>query len=713
MTEAAGAAPRARRSSLRTRVLASFLGFALMPFATAVFALVLLVRERAPDAGFPSPAVAREAGLILLLVGLLAAAAAWRMGNRFLSPILRLRRGAEIVSRINLGHRIDVSTGDELEELALEFNRMAESLEGAYRDLGSKVQETTADLQEERNRLATVLRTMAEGVIVTNDAGEVLLMNPRARVVLGSAPASGIGARLGRLLPAARVDFHLKRLRAAWGEGRDRLEQVVMPLSGGALLRGILSSVAGPGGERAGFLFVFRDVSADLEEEEKARSAVAQLPELIKGPVANLHSLAEVVESRPQMPDGKRQKFLEAMRQEAGRLTERLRVAEEAGVAAGSSRWPLFLADPRELAEEAAASVEGVFSRLELPAEPLPPVLVEPFSWVSCLATVLRWAAENSSGWAPVEVRLSIEEESVVTSFRLSAPAPDSTTLEDLRVAPEGEEGLPLGEAVRRNRGELWCLTSNGVFEARLALLSASARPSRSSEGGIVDQQPEFYDFDLFLPRASAEAGERLQTDLATLDCVVFDTETTGLNPLQGDEIVSLSAVRIRRGKLLTADNFHALVNPGRPIPPESSKFHGIVDEAVRGSPALSEVLPKFGEYVGDAVLVGHNVAFDKKFLELAAAKYRLPSLENPILDTLFLSYGLHGDFEGHHLDAVAERLGVPVVGRHTSQGDSRMTAEIFLRLVPLLASRGIRTLREAQTFCDRMLLLRWQVSRF
>jgi DNA polymerase-3 subunit epsilon len=204
-----------------------------------------------------------------------------------------------------------------------------------------------------------------------------------------------------------------------------------------------------------------------------------------------------------------------------------------------------------------------------------------------------------------------------------------------------------------------------------------------------------------------------LRAPLAELEYVVFDSETTGLHPSHGDEVVSLSAVRLRNGAIHGADTFHTLVNPGRPIPPESIRFHGIEDGMVAGAPTMAEVLPRFYDYVGNCVLVAHNAAFDKKFLDLAARRAGLPQLENPVLDTLFLSYGLHKDFEGHNLDAIARRLGVPVEGRHTSLGDAKVTAAIFLRLVTLLQGRGIATLADAKDFCDRMLLLRWQSSRF
>jgi DNA polymerase-3 subunit epsilon len=555
---------------------------------------------------------------------------------------------------------------------------------------------------------------MAEGVVVANEMGEAILMNPRARLALGSGPASGIGSPLSRTLPADRLAFHLKRLRKDWDEGQETVEDVVFPLPEGALLKGFVSVVPGPEGQRAGFLLVFRDISAKAEQTGKTEEALREMPELLRGPLATAGSLVEALERHPDMPEAKQGAFLAAVREEIGRVADRLQVVEQAAAAAESSRWPGVPADPRELLEEAVASVPGVFARVELPDDGVAPVLVEPFSWVASLACVLRWMAEQSTGWAPVGALLRAEAEAVVTAFRVDHDLDvDPARLEALEVAPLGEVALPLGEAVRRNRGELWTRSSDGAFEVCLGLMRASVSPARTTQEGIADQQPEFYDFDLFLPRPSFEAEEMLNATLETLEYVVFDSETTGLHPSKGDRVVSLSAIRVRRGKIQSADTFHTLVNPGRPIPPESTGFHGIGDGEVKDAPAMGGVLRRFYEYAGNSVLVAHNAAFDKKFLDLAASQEGLPLLENPILDTLFLSYGIHKDFEGHNLEAIAARLGIEVEGRHTSLGDANTTAEIFLRLISLLAARGVETLGQAKAFCDRMLLLRWQSSRF
>jgi len=141
--------------------------------------------------------------------------------------------------------------------------------------------------------------------------------------------------------------------------------------------------------------------------------------------------------------------------------------------------------------------------------------------------------------------------------------------------------------------------------------------------------------------------------------------------------------------------------------------FHQIEDQMVADAPSMNEVYPQFVKYLGDSVLVAHNAAFDKKCLDMAALEAGLPRIGNPILDTLFLSYGLHKGTEGHSLDAMAERMGITIEGRHTSLGDARATAQVFLGLLSLLPGRGVRTLSDAKAFCDSNLLLRWQSSLF
>ena len=176
---------------------------------------------------------------------------------------------------------------------------------------------------------------------------------------------------------------------------------------------------------------------------------------------------------------------------------------------------------------------------------------------------------------------------------------------------------------------------------------------------------------------------------------MAFDTETTGLNPSEGDEIIQLGAVRIVNGRLLHNECIDQLVNPQRPVPKSSVEVHGIDPELLPSQPLISEVLGGFHRFVSDAVLVAHNAAFDMRFLQL---KENITGLrfENPVLDTLLLSSVVHPHQESHSLDAIAERFNITIVGRHTALGDAMVTAEILLKLIPLLEAQGVYTLDDA-----------------
>ena len=185
---------------------------------------------------------------------------------------------------------------------------------------------------------------------------------------------------------------------------------------------------------------------------------------------------------------------------------------------------------------------------------------------------------------------------------------------------------------------------------------------------------------------------------LDALTFVVFDTETTGLRPEAGDRVVSLAGVRVRGGIVRRHETFDTLVDPGREVPEESVRIHGITAEMLVGAPRLETALPAFLEFAGPAVLVGHEASFDLRFLEPEARRLGLPSLaeSRPVLDTRLLSRSLHGPAESHTLDAVALRLGVMIAGRHSALGDALITAEVLLRLLTLIQKRGILTLGQA-----------------
>ena len=147
---------------------------------------------------------------------------------------------------------------------------------------------------------------------------------------------------------------------------------------------------------------------------------------------------------------------------------------------------------------------------------------------------------------------------------------------------------------------------------------------------------------------------------------------------------------------MLRLETFEQLVDPGRSIPAASIPIHGITPAMVQGQPRIAQVLPTFHAYASDTVLVAHNAAFDMKFLQLKEASTGL-RFDQPVLDTLLLSAVIHPNQTSHRLEAIAERMNITVLGRHTALGDAMVTAEVFLRMIPLLAEMGIHTLGQAR----------------
>jgi DNA polymerase-3 subunit epsilon len=250
---------------------------------------------------------------------------------------------------------------------------------------------------------------------------------------------------------------------------------------------------------------------------------------------------------------------------------------------------------------------------------------------------------------------------------------------------------------VERHGGEVWC-GEDPAEQAyvRLLLPVAATGPASVPAGEppvAVSGPPEFYDFALF--DLHEEAHEWQDRGLGEIAYTVFDTETTGLDPVAGDEIVSIAAVHVVNRRLLRQESFERLVDPRRPVSAQSVAVHGLTSAMLEGQPTIDETLPAFARFAEDTVLVGHNVGFDLQFLRRKEERTGV-RFTQPVLDTLLLDAAVHPDHEERSLEAIAARLGVPVVGRHTAIGDAVVTGQVFLALLSVLEERGLRTLGEA-----------------
>ena len=204
--------------------------------------------------------------------------------------------------------------------------------------------------------------------------------------------------------------------------------------------------------------------------------------------------------------------------------------------------------------------------------------------------------------------------------------------------------------------------------------------------------RPLVFDFQLLESQGDGPLTDR---PLPDIPYVVFDTETTGLEPAR-DELVQIAAVRVVNGRMVAGEAIDTLVNPGRSIPHQASRVHGITDAQVADAPAIPDGVRRLHGFAQDAVLVAHNAPFDLVFLKRQEAAIGA-RFDHPVVDTVLLSAVLFGTNETHSLDAVCDRLGIeiPAERRHTALGDAEATAAALCTMIPMLQGRGFTTLRE------------------
>ncbi|MCK1515368.1 CBS domain-containing protein [Bradyrhizobium sp. 190] len=187
---------------------------------------------------------------------------------------------------------------------------------------------------------------------------------------------------------------------------------------------------------------------------------------------------------------------------------------------------------------------------------------------------------------------------------------------------------------------------------------------------------------------------------LLSLDAVVIDTETTGLDPRKA-RVIELAGVRLLAGKLIAEDRFRQLLRPANEtIPAETTRIHGIADAAVAGAPLFAEVWPGFETFLDGFLVIGHTVGFDLAMLKRECDLAGLPWSRPRTLDTRLLAQIAAPELAGYTLEKLADWLGIDAADRHSALGDAVTTARIFVALVPKLREHGIRTVAEAERAC-------------
>jgi DNA polymerase-3 subunit epsilon len=163
---------------------------------------------------------------------------------------------------------------------------------------------------------------------------------------------------------------------------------------------------------------------------------------------------------------------------------------------------------------------------------------------------------------------------------------------------------------------------------------------------------------------------------------IVFDTETTGLNPAGGDRMVEIGCVEIHN-RVETGRHFHAYFNPDRDMPIEAEAVHGLTSIFLSDKPRFSEKVDELLDFIEDSPLVAHNASFDFSFLNLELERCGRPAVSiGRMVDTLAIARAKHPGAK-HSLDALCMRFGIDRSQRikHGALLDAQLLAQVYVEL--------------------------------
>lgn len=656
---------------------------------------------------------AMVAGIFVVVAAIIVIELLFRL---LIIPLHQIVEETALIGGVNSRHRIKVGGGLIFGPLAKAINGIAARYEAIQQYGAEKIKSIRAVAEKERNMLAAIMAELPEGVIVCNTTGSILLYNQQAKQLLSGPIEAGshVDTAVQALIGLWRSIYDIidrNQLQHALDEidtkfkNRDKNVAAYFMITGAAneLLRVEAVPVLDHHETYAGFILIFHDVTRHLKASGAIEGTLLSLSRQIRASSAGIRATIEAILDYPEMDRAQLDQFRRVIFKEAITLGDTIGKIDAGGCITKETEWPLSLVRVAALLQMIQKNIQkklGIMLKLDS-------------SQYDCVVKVDTYTLTLAVTFMLLQVQKEID----VTSF--SCRAEKSDNFIHLDFSWQGtpvkvdiikgwentqlhvyEERVPFTfkEILRHHGAEIGCfLRSDSENESCLRLFLPAAHamalePVRRVT--ILSQsRPEFFDFDLFgQDKPSPEVAHRL---LSELTYTVFDTETTGLNPSGGDEILSIGAVRIVNGRLLQDERFEQLIDPHRSIPTASIRIHGISPDMIKNRPDIGKVLPLFHRYAADTILVGHNVAFDMRLLQLKEPFSGI-KFTNPVLDTLLLSSVIHPAQNDHTIEAIAERLGVSIVGRHTAMGDAVATGKIFLKMLPLLAETGIMTLDDA-----------------
>lgn len=665
-----------QRLSLRLRVFLIFA--ALAGGSVALIAGGLLAGYGRSGAGGGSEALI-QAGVIAGFGILGLVTLTWYLFDlNVAKPIEGLAGSLRARTHAEVDRQIDTGEARYLGDLAPAAAAAALTLSETRNALAEAVARETARLTSEKARLEALLSDVPVGVLLCSPEHQLVFYNGQAVDLLG---AGGLDRALFENLREGPVRHAYARLRET-GDPEAASDLLCATADGARILAARMRLVPTEAAD-PGYVLTLRDVTADLAAQHRREALLADALDTLRRSAANLQVIvgAQSGDGTGATPLGA------ALSREVAALA---RSVTDLATRHESERQDSPAAAPIR----ASDLLDGLRAKLGstgLSAQVAAAPLLLRCNAFEIIALVAELAAAIAAGQGGRALALSVEEDGPGALLRLAWDGP-TMPVGDMDRALARSLGPDAAEAtghdvLAAHATEIWPERLSPTRSA-LCLPLALARRAVRRPAPVV--RAVVYDFDLLSKSRNAAVAD---TRLDDLTYVVFDTETTGLLPEKGDEIVQIAAVRIVNGRRVAGEVFDTLVNPGRPIPPGSTEVHGITDAMVAEAPPITEVCRRFHRFAEGAVLVAHNAPFDMAFLRRREAELGL-RFENPILDTVLLSAVVFGQHETHSLDALTHRLGltIPEEARHTALGDTVATADALLKLLPMLQGRSLHT---------------------
>jgi DNA polymerase-3 subunit epsilon len=657
---------------LRARILLFFV--ALAAGAVAALAVGLWFgyhREGSPDMfdAFMQGAIA--AGfLILALITWI-----WFLFDTHVArPIDKVASAMRARAHADVAHELSTDDARYLGDLAAAASATATTLAQTRGALAESVQRETSRLAADKNKLEQLLADVPPAVLLCTGRHHLVFYNGVAKQFLaGSQRPVCLDRNVFDYLSEGPIrDAHHRLLESADPDAV--VEFICLSPSGERRLAGRMRLASDNGGDGGAYVMTLRDVTTEVAAYGRRDVLLGDVFLQIRPAVSELRRRAAEQSGGP-LQYGDIHPQIEALDTMLDALEGRFESCRSDG-------WPMAPTDARELGSQLRRELEGLGLSLEIDAEELA-VRCNAFDIVSLLGHIAS-RVDGATSAGQFRLAISAVGDAAELAVSWSGGSITQEALQGWLGEPVFEGGVTC-ETILRAHGNTLLV---GFAGDRPAILTRLRPIERLRPVGADLSRHVVYDFDL-LSRMHYDKISDARLDALTY--VVFDTETTGLLPEQGDEIVQIAAVRIVNGKRVKSEVFNLLVNPGRPIPASATAIHGVSDAMVVDAISVQEAVRQFHRFAEGAVLVAHNAPFDMEFLYRREKEVGLRFL-HPILDTVLVSATAFGRAETHTLDALASRLGVHIedADRHTALGDAVATADVFIKLKDMLAGQGL-----------------------